>query len=168
MSKLYIIHDDEDLIATVKANSKKEALDNFARNRVDNINFMQHVTRFSIDDSLFEEFYRDDSGPLFDYYTNEYQERIKSLDELEKKKYIHSWIVKNVNEFWSNKPQFAAEYLDEYNKNYEVNGEYTAEFSHEFLVDTFKKLIKRGDWFVGFKIVKIELEKENFLLIRDN
>ncbi|ASK64103.1 hypothetical protein CFK37_19055 [Virgibacillus phasianinus] len=168
MSKLYAIHGGESIFAIVKADSKEKAFDVFASNQVGDEIIREHISEFVVNSGLLEDFYKDDKGSFFDDFTGEYPKRIKQLDKQEQKNYVDSWIEGNINQFWNDKPQFAAEYLKELNNSLNSSDNYKAEFSHEFWLDTIKRVIQKGDWYEDFDIVKIELEDDNYQLIYDN
>lgn len=164
LNNLYAIHGGESLFSVIKANSKEDAFDVFASNQIADKVMHEYISEFKVDDSLLEKFYQDNDGHFWDMQGN-LPERIRKLDKDQQQPYINSWIEKNVNDFWSDKPHFAAEYLKEFYKSYNSNGFYSGKFSDDFWVDTIKKIIQQDNWYEDFKIVKIDLTNDNYQLI---
>lgn len=168
MNNLYVIHGKESIISIVKANTKEEAFDIFARNQIEDENLNYFITSFAPNDGLLEWFYQDDTGQFMDGYGNGGPYWLQQLNEQEKEDYIDSWIKKNVNQFWNDEPQFAYEYLQELNKGYHSSDVYRPKFSHGFLVNTIKKVIQQGNWYEAFDIIKIDLADYDYQLIYNN
>lgn len=164
MNNLYAIHGGESLFSIVKANSKEDAFDIFAGNQIEDEIMNEYISNFIINDSLLEKFYQDNDGH-FSNMQGDLPERIRKLDKDQQQPYINSWIEKNVNDFWNDKPHFAAEYLNEFYKIYNSNGSYRGNFSYDFWVNTIKKIIQQDDWYEDFEIVKIDLTNNNYQLI---
>src|SRR5699024_4703648 len=134
---------------------KEEAFDIFASNQIEDEYMREHISEFLITESLLKDFYRDNEGYFFDDF-GEYPERVRKLSKQQQDDYVNSW--RNINTYWKDKPQFAAEYLRELNKaNTDEN--YIGEFSFDFWVDTIKRVIQKGNWYRDFDIVKINLDE---------
>lgn len=167
LEKLYVAHNVEGLISIIKANSKEEAFDIFVTNKVkeDDDIIKEHVSEFITNSSLLENFFKDNIGSFFDSFTGDYPARLKGMNEKDLNEYVESWIIKNVREFWYDKPHFAEEYIRELNKSKYIDF-YQGEFSDEFWVDVTKRLILQGDWYDDFNIVEINLQNDNYQVIR--
>lgn len=165
LTNLYAVHAAPSIFSVIEAESEEVAFDIFATNQIENEFFNEYISEFTINAGLLEKFYKDDEGSFFDSHTGDLPDRIKKLDQVQQNNHIHSWIKKNVNQFWSDKPQFADEYLKELDKNSRSNEPYTSSFSKGFWISTIKKIIQTGTWYDNFEIVKIDLTKNNYQLI---
>ena len=168
MSHLYVLYALEHTISAIKAESKAEAFDIFARDLIDDENLNHFIKDFSLGDGLLSSFHHDDQGYLFDIDQNGYPERLQQLNEQEKDDYVDSWIESNARQFWNDEPQFSLEYLKELDKAKHSDNPYTGDFSDAFLVSTIKKLIQQGDWYEAFDIVKIDLSDTNYQVIYED
>lgn len=160
MNELYAVHGGESIFSIVKANSKEEAFNIFARNQIEDENLNKFITELGFDGGLYESFYKDDRGYLM---CN--PKRLEQFNEQEKENYIDSWVEKNVNQFWSDEPEFAKEYLKELNKAYRSTCFYQPTFSQDFWVATIKRIILHENWYEDFDIVKIDLAASDYQLI---
>lgn len=167
MEKLYVARDDESITVILKAESKEEAFDIFAKTRLKDNRLLEEITEFSTD-SLLGFFEKDDKGSFYDGYTGGYPERLNIMSDEEKEIYVDDWIEKNIKKFWADQPQFAEEYLRELHKSYESEGCYVAEFSEEFMIDAIKKIICTGKWYDNFEIVEVDLEGKEYQVLYDD
>lgn len=168
MNNLYAVHGGGSIYAVVKAESTEKAFDIFAKNQIEDETLSEKITEFITNSSLLEDFSKDGGGSFHDDYTGEYPERLESMSDEEKERYVTGWIEKNVREFWSDQPQFAEEYIRELNKSYESDDFYTGKFSEEFMIDTIKRIICLGNWYDDFGIVEIDLGENDYQIIYDN
>lgn len=165
MTELYAVYAAGSAFSVIKASSKEEAFDIFAENQVKESNIVDFITEFASNEGLFERFYRDDEGHFIKDYFEGSSKRLQELSGQEREDYIDAWVEINVFQFWSDKPQFATEYLKERTKGYRSPDFYIPEFSHEFWIDTVKRVIQLDDWYDAFEIVKIDLINDNYQLI---
>lgn len=165
MTELYIVYAAGSALSAVKANSKEEAFDIFSRNQIEESNINNFITEFASNEGLFERFNRDDEGHFIEDYFEGSSKRLPELSGQEREDYIGAWVERNVVQFWSDQPQFAAEYLKERMKGYDSPDFYKPKFSHNFWVDTVKRIIQQDDWYDTFEIVKVDLRNDNYQLI---
>lgn len=166
MEKLYVVYALESSITVVKANSKEEALDVFADTQVNNEILEEIISRFSLSDGLYQDFFRDEKGCLYDYGVDDLAKRVKDMEDEDE--YIQSCIEKNVKDYWKNEPHFATEYLKELAKAHaHVPSDefYNPAFSDGLKANALKKFIKEEEWYEHFDIVEINLKEKNHQLI---
>lgn len=158
-----MVYSLEHTISVVRAESKSEAFDIFARDLIDDKNLNIYIKNFALGDGLLSSFYHDDQDDLSD--ENEYPGHLKQLNEQERDKYINAWIESNVRQFWDDEPQFASEFLQAMETAKRTGLSEASQFSDAFLVSTIKKVIQQGDWFDTFDIVKIDLKDTDYQII---
>jgi hypothetical protein len=168
MKKLYAVLGKPSVYGVVKAESKEEAFDVFAKSQLEDGNFTEEITEFITNFSLLGEFFKDDEGSFHNDCTGEYPERLEIMSDEEQEQYVKGWIEKNVRAFWHDQPQFAEEYIRELNKSYESDDFYTGQFSEEFMIDTIKRIINAGNWYDDFEIVEIDLEENDYQIIYED
>ncbi|WP_294751131.1 hypothetical protein [uncultured Exiguobacterium sp.] len=164
MTKLYAIHGGSSIFALVRAKTRDEAFDVFAKNQIINNSFREEIDSLSINGSLLDKFYRDDSGYFISDFGG-YPERLLKMDEEDREKYIDFHIEKNIKKFWGEFPQHAEAYLKELkaiSKNEDI-GE--PSFSEDFYVQTIKLIIADGEWYDSFDIVEVEIPETKFQVI---
>jgi len=158
-----VVYSLEHTISLVRAESKSEAFDIFAKNLIEDKNLNIFIKNFALGDGLLSSFYHDDQGDLSD--ENEYPEHLKQLNEQERDKYINACIESNVRQFWDDEPQFASEFLQAVETAKRKGISEASHFSDAFLMSTIKKVIQKGDWFETFDIVKIDLTDTDYQII---
>lgn len=164
MTKLYAIHGRPSIFVLVRAKTKNEAFDIFAKTQIEDDSFREEIDSFTINDSLLYKFYRDDSG----YFMNDfgdYPERLLKMDKEDRKKYINSHIEKNIKIFWREFPQHAEAFLKELKANSENEDIKEPSFSEDFYVQTIKLIIADGNWYDSFDIVEVEIPEANYQII---
>lgn len=165
MTKLYAVYRGENTFAVVKAESEEEAFNIYAEHQVNDEIFREYITQFFANDSLLAKFYKDDDGYFFDYFTGDYQQRLKVMSYEDRNTYINLWIEKNVKAYWHDQPQFAHEYIRELRKSIETEDHYVGHFSDEFMIDTIKRIIKDVSEYEAFGIAEINLATSDYQLI---
>ncbi|MFJ8458886.1 hypothetical protein ACIQ57_07110 [Lysinibacillus xylanilyticus] len=162
MDNFYAIHGGASIYSVVKANSEEEAFNVFARNQINDKHLREEIGSFTVNASLLEKFYKDEDGSFFDDYTGEYPKILKNMSEEERENHVVHHIEKNINEFWKATPHFAEEYFNELQKQWGSEEIITPSFSKEFYIETIKLIIKDGNWFDNFAIVKIDLDEKDY------
>lgn len=166
MTNLYAVHGVESTFTIIKANSKEEAFNIFANNQIEDENLQDFITSFAVNDGLLEHFYRDDQGSFFENYMNGGPERLQQLNDQERNTYIYSWIERNANQFWNDKPKLATEYLNElYKANQKAlnsNEFYVPDFTDDFWINTIKIVIQKINWYEDFDIIEINLTDRDY------
>lgn len=164
MTKLYAIHGGPSIFALVKAKTKDEAFDIFAKNQIENVSFREEIDSLAIDGSLLAEFYRDDSGYFMSDFGG-YPERLLKMNEEDREKYVDFHIEKNVKNFWREFPQHAEAYLKELKAISENEDVEEPSFSEDFYIQTIKLIIADGEWYDDFDIVEVEIPEANYQII---
>jgi hypothetical protein len=78
MKNLYGIFGDDTLFAFVRAKDELEAFNIFAEEQI-NDNFMnEYFSYFTVSDSLYADFFRDDLGSLWDVQKGTLEQRVKA------------------------------------------------------------------------------------------
>lgn len=136
MESLFAIHGDSSIFAVVKANSEEEAFDIFARNSLNDEVLIEYINSFIVNDGLIEDFFRDEQGYFYKEDEPEYEDRILAMTAEEQERYVEINIKKNIDNFWSNTPQFAEEYHRELQRYWNSEDDIEPEFSESFYVET--------------------------------
>jgi len=165
MDNLFAIHGDSSIFAVVKAKSEEEAYDIFVRNSLGDEVLIEYINSFAVNDGLMEDFCCDEQGYFYKEDDFEYVDRILAMTEEEQEEYIEFNIKKNIDNFWSNTPQFAEEYYRELQKAWESEYEHEPNFTEDFYVETIKKIFNNGSWFNEFRIIRIDLNTKDYQLI---
>jgi hypothetical protein len=165
MSNLYAIHGASSIYAVITAKTKERAFDIFAKSQINDVNLRSDIDSFIVNASLLEKFYRDEEGSFHDDYTGNYPDRIRSMNEVDREKYVISHIEKNARAYWINTPEHAETYLGELKKSWEEEDNYIPAFSDDFYIETIKLIITDGNWYEDFAIVKVELSEEDIQII---
>lgn len=135
----------------------------FAKGIKDDELINEQIRSFTVNDSLFETFIRDDKGYFFN--NGFVAPRVQLMKE--SNQYIEEWIHKNIREFWKDKKHLAEEYLKEYKIYIESQDvDYMPEFSEEFMVETIKLFITKLEWFNEFTIIELDRSLDFHLLYR--
>jgi hypothetical protein len=170
VKKTFVVYAGPDTVVAIKAETKEQAFDLFAKDRINDVNLNEEINNFIVNASLFERFYGDEEGSFFDDYSGDYPERILQIDEEKRQEYVESNIEKNIRGFWADKPPFAEEYLREYRRAHEVERDnetiiYTPNFSEEFYIDTIKRIINDGNWYDDFEIVELNFDEKDLQVV---
>ncbi|MGE1198301.1 hypothetical protein ACQJ18_26815 [Priestia megaterium] len=165
MTLFFAIHGGESIYSVVKAESKEDAFTEFARGQISDESMMEEINSFVTNGSLLEHFFHDENGHFLDDITGELSSSVLAIKEEDRMDYIDSHIAKNAREFWSDKPEYAALYLQELEKSRKEGIDYEPSFSEEFYIDTIKRIIKKTKWYSEFEIVEINLEDKAYQLI---
>ncbi len=168
--KTFIVYAGPETVIAVKANNKDQAYNLFAESRIDDEFLSEEINNFIINGSLLSKFYCDEKGSFFDDYTGEYPSRILKMPKDKREEYVEHHIQKNIQNYWSDRPEFAEEYLREYKKAHEdeyLEEMYTPSFSKEFYIDTIKRIINTGNWYDGFEIAELDLVDKELQVIYD-
>ncbi|MFQ3542838.1 hypothetical protein Q7A53_02045 [Halobacillus rhizosphaerae] len=168
MKKTFIIQEPLFLTATVRATTKEEAFDVFARHYSHDEKFRKLVNSFSPEKGLLGLFACDEHGSFFnedeDQLIITYHARFNSMSEVQKEKYMNEKIESNIREFWDDKPQLADEYIAEWRKisgNGHDSYNSCGKFSDAFYAD----VVKRTKWFEEVSIH--ELTNNEYQLISE-
>ncbi|KAA6446978.1 hypothetical protein [Bacillus swezeyi] len=165
MTRLFAVHGGPSIYAIVKAETNDEAFDVFAKSQINDQIFREHVDYFSVNANLLEDFYLDEEGSFFDSETGSLRKDLLNLNENDCVDYINRCIEENARRFWNDAPQIAEEYLSELFKERETNRIEPALFSEDFYVDTFKRIVKDGQWYDEFEIVEVDLSEDGSQII---
>lgn len=136
--KIYLIEKGKEVCVGVKATSKWYALKLFAEMQLPM--YQEYIHSFSLSNSLFGYFYRDEHG-LFE------QDRTHKLpsNSEEKANYISRVVLENIHRFWNDQTQYALEYTKAFTQELvsRRNGlpKKKIAFSEGFYVDTVIRLM---------------------------